>query len=82
MQSAGRLMRALFEIVIRRGWARVAERALNLANMVSRRMWAAQTPLRQFKGVPLDIIHKLERKDLPWERYYDLSSQVGACVGL
>ncbi|CAI7778033.1 unnamed protein product [Closterium sp. NIES-53] len=74
-QSAGRLMRALFEIILRRGWARLAERALNLCKMVSRRMWAAQSPLRQFKGVPLEIIAKLERKDLVWERYYDLSSQ-------
>eukprot|EP00897_Mesotaenium_endlicherianum_P008156 jgi/Mesen1/7369/ME000381S06604 len=73
--SAGRLMRALFEIVLKRGWAAVAEKALTLCKMVTRRMWSSQTPLRQFKGVPADILSKLEKKDLPWERYYDLSSQ-------
>jgi pre-mRNA-splicing helicase BRR2 len=74
-QSAGRLMRALFEIVLKRGWAQLAEKALTLCKMVSRRMWSSQTPLRQFKGIPNDILSKIEKKDLPWERYYDLSSQ-------
>ncbi|KAK4275030.1 hypothetical protein QN277_018173 [Acacia crassicarpa] len=74
-QSAGRLMRALFEIVLKRGWAQLAEKALNLCKMVSKRMWSVQTPLRQFNGIPNDILMKLEKKDLSWERYYDLSSQ-------
>jgi len=74
-QSAGRLMRALFEIVLKRGWAQLAERALNLCRMVNRRMWSVQTPLRQFKGIPNDILTKIEKKDLAWDRYYDLSAQ-------
>ncbi|CAL0326436.1 unnamed protein product [Lupinus luteus] len=74
-QSAGRLMRALFEIVLKRGWAQLAEKALNLCKMVSKRMWSVQTPIRQFNGIPSDILTKLEKKDLAWERYYDLSSQ-------
>ncbi|KAG8632236.1 DExH-box ATP-dependent RNA helicase DExH12 [Manihot esculenta] len=74
-QSAGRLMRALFEIVLKRGWAQLAEKALNLCKMVNKRMWSVQTPLRQFSGIPNEILMKLEKKDLAWERYYDLSSQ-------
>ncbi|PON73250.1 U5 small nuclear ribonucleoprotein 200 kDa helicase [Trema orientale] len=74
-QSAGRLLRALFEIVLKRGWAQVAEKALNLCKMVTKRMWSVQTPLRQFHGISNDILLKLEKKDLAWERYYDLSSQ-------
>ncbi|XP_059634391.1 DExH-box ATP-dependent RNA helicase DExH12-like [Cornus florida] len=74
-QSAGRLMRALFEIVVKRGWAQLAEKALNLCKMVNKRMWSVQTPLRQFNGIPNEILMKLEKKDLAWERYYDLSSQ-------
>ena len=74
-QSAGRLLRALFEIVLKRGWAQLAEKALNLYKMVTKRMWNAQTPLRQFNGIPNDILTKLEKKNLAWERYYDLSSQ-------
>lgn len=74
-QSAGRLMRALFEIVLKRGWAQLAEKALTLSKMVQRRMWRSQTPLRQFKSVSNDILSKIEKKNLAWERYYDLSSQ-------
>ncbi|KAJ4825150.1 DExH-box ATP-dependent RNA helicase DExH12 [Turnera subulata] len=60
-QSAGWLMRALFEIVLKRGWAQLAEKALNLSKM--------------FHGIPSEILMKLEKKDLVWERYYDLSAQ-------
>ncbi|CAA0806975.1 U5 small nuclear ribonucleoprotein helicase-putative [Striga hermonthica] len=74
-QSAGRLMRALFEIVLKRGWAQLAEKALKLCKMIGKRMWSVQTPLRQFHGIPNEILMKLEKKDLAWERYYDLSAQ-------
>lgn len=33
-----------------------------------------QTPLRQFKGIPKEMLSRLEKKDLAWERYYDLSA--------
>ncbi|KAJ6748412.1 DEXH-BOX ATP-DEPENDENT RNA HELICASE DEXH12-LIKE [Salix purpurea] len=74
-QSAGRLMRALFEIVLKRGWARLAEKALNLCKMINKRMWSVQTPLRQFHGILNKILMMLEKKDLSWERYYDLKPQ-------
>jgi len=71
-QSAGRIMRALFEIVMRRGWGHLANRSLNMCKMIDKRMWSTQSPLRQFKGIPEDIIKKIEKKDFPWERLYDL----------
>lgn len=74
-QSAGRLLRAHFEIVLKRGWPQLAEKALKLSKMVTKRMWSVQTPLRQFNGIPNEILMKLEKKDFSWERYYDLSSQ-------
>jgi len=74
-QSAGRLMRAIFEIVLRRGWAALAVKSLNVCKMIDKRMWASQTPLRQFKSIPEAILKKLERKDFPFERLYDLNSQ-------
>ena len=46
-QSAGRLMRCLFEICLKRGWAGLTDKALNLCKMVNNRMWGSQTPLRQ-----------------------------------
>ena len=46
--------------------------------MVDRRMWLSMSPLRQFKGnvaISSDLLRKLERKDFPWSRYYDLNPQ-------
>jgi pre-mRNA-splicing helicase BRR2 len=74
-QSAGRLMRCLFEVCMRRGWAALTDKALMLSKCVMRRQWGSQTPLRQFKGIPTEILSKIEKKDLAWERWYDLNSQ-------
>eukprot|EP00727_Mastigamoeba_balamuthi_P013194 m51a1_g8498 putative u5 small nuclear ribonucleoprotein 200 kda helicase-like (2194) ;mRNA; r:37531-45528 len=74
-QSAGRIVRALFEIVLRRGWAQLAERTLQLGKMVERRMWACSTPLRQFRTFPEDVARRIERQDVPFARLYDLSAQ-------
>ncbi|KAF8212106.1 Sec63-domain-containing protein [Mycena galopus ATCC 62051] len=61
-QSAGRILRAMFEICLKRGWAVPAKAALDLCKMVEKRMWGSMTPLRQFKG-----------KQFPWYRYFDLT---------
>ncbi|XP_050384241.1 DExH-box ATP-dependent RNA helicase DExH12-like [Argentina anserina] len=74
-QSAGRLVRALFEIALKQGWAQLADKTLNLCKMVNKRMWSVQMPLRQFHGITKDILVKLGKNNLAWERYYDLSSQ-------
>ena len=74
-QSAGRIMRALFEIALKQGWAQVALRTLNLGKMVSKRMWLSMSPLRQFKGIPESVVRSLEKKDISWDRYYDLNAQ-------
>lgn len=74
-QSAGRLLRALYEITLRRGWAQLCERCLNLCKMVDKRMWLSMTPLRQFNDLKLaKTIKTLEKKDFSWERLYDLTS--------
>ena len=81
-QSAGRIMRCLFEISMKRGWAELARLALDFSKMVSMRMWRSQSPLRQFKGVPDIVARKLERKDIPFERYGDLeAADLGELVG-
>ncbi len=82
-QSAGRLMRCLYEVCCRRGWANLAEKSLVLSKCVQAKMWASQTPLRQFAGVPAEILMKVERKELPWERWNDLSAlEIGELIRL
>ncbi|PLW26206.1 hypothetical protein PCASD_23670 [Puccinia coronata f. sp. avenae] len=71
-QSAGRILRALFEICLKRGWARLTHQALDLCKMVEKKMWVSMTPLRQFPSCSVDIIRRAERKDFPWYRFFDL----------
>lgn len=71
-QSAGRILRAIFEITLKKGWASVAKTALELCKMAEKRMWPTMTPLRQFPGCPKDVIQKAERIDVPWSNYFDL----------
>ena len=83
-QSAARIMRALFEISLRRGWSSLAKLCLDMSNMVSCRVWKSQSPLRQFVNVPEIVARKLERKsDIEWDRYVDLTaSDLGELVGV
>ncbi|KAI7862372.1 Sec63 Brl domain-containing protein [Spinellus fusiger] len=81
-QSAGRILRAIFEICLKRGWAQLTKKALDLCKMVEKRSWLSMSPLRQFKAMPFDIVKRLERKEFPWERYFDLNPQeLGELVG-
>lgn len=75
-QSAGRILRAIFEIALKRGWAQLADTSLKCFKMVERKMWSVSTPLRQFRGVPEDVLRKLEMKELfTWDHYYDMTPQ-------
>ena len=75
-QSAGRLFRALYEIVVRRGWASLALKCLSLCKMIDHRMWGSMIPLRQFKTIPEEVLKQLEKKDIiQWERFLDMSPQ-------
>jgi pre-mRNA-splicing helicase BRR2 len=33
------------------------------------------SPLRQFTKIPMEVIKKIEKKDFPWERFYDLGTK-------
>ena len=82
-QSAGRILRAMFEIAIKKGSAGVAKDALDLCKMAEKRMWPTMTPLRQFPECSVDIIKKAERIDVPWANYFDLDPpRMGELLGL
>jgi len=62
-QSASRILRAMFEICLKRGWSQLSRRTLDLCKMVEKRMWLSMSPLRQFKQMPMEVIKKVEKKD-------------------
>lgn len=45
-QSAGRIMRGIYEICLKRGWANVTEECLKICKMIDKRMWGCMTVLR------------------------------------
>ncbi|KAG7006014.1 pre-mRNA-splicing factor brr2 [Physcia stellaris] len=84
-QSAGRILRAIFEICLKKAWASVAKTALDLCKMAEQRMWPTMTPLRQFPRpmCPAEIITKTEKIDVPWSSYFDLDPpRMGELLGM
>ncbi|RVX72368.1 hypothetical protein B0A52_03556 [Exophiala mesophila] len=82
-QSAGRILRAIFEICLKKGWAGVAKTALDLCKMAEKRMWPTMTPLRQFPMCPREYVQKAERMEVPWSAYFDLDPpRMGELLGL
>ncbi|KAL1882717.1 hypothetical protein VTK73DRAFT_1237 [Phialemonium thermophilum] len=82
-QSAGRILRAIFEITLKKGWASVAKTALDLCKMAEKRMWPTMSPLRQFPSCPREIIQKAERIDVPFSNYFDLDPpRMGELLGM
>lgn len=84
-QSAGRILRAIFEITLQKGWASVCKTALDLCKMAEQRMWPTMSPLRQYTLESRDrhIVAKAERIDVPWSSYFDLDPpRMGQLLGL
>lgn len=81
-QSAGRLMRALFTIGLKNEWSQVAQKCLDFSKMIDKRMWAIESPLRQFyRSIPADVIRRIERKEFPWSRLFDLKAhEIGELI--
>ncbi|CAB3405618.1 unnamed protein product [Caenorhabditis bovis] len=80
-QSAGRLFRALFEIVLWRGWAGLALKVLTLCKMVTQRQWGSLNPLHQFKKIPSEVVRSIDKKNYSFDRLYDLDQhQLGDLI--
>ncbi|RCK66017.1 Pre-mRNA-splicing helicase BRR2 [Candida viswanathii] len=82
-QSAGRLLRALYEIALLQKWSSLAKTILGLCKMVQNRMWLSNSPLRQFGSlVPPPVIRTTEMSHLPWPRYFQLTAEeLGEALG-
>jgi len=62
-QNGARLLRALFELAVRRGWPTLAERVMRFALSLDHRVWHFQHPLRQLghRYCSDDMAYRLER---------------------
>jgi pre-mRNA-splicing helicase BRR2 len=72
-QSAGRLLRAIYEIALKKQWAGVTKMVLDLCKMVEKRIWLSNSPFRQFPDCHAKIIRNSESSNLPWSEYFNLT---------
>lgn len=74
-QSAGRLLRAIHQICLKKKWAQLASVTLELCKFVEKRMWSTNSPFRQFGDLASnEIIRATEASHLPFMSYFDLSA--------
>ncbi|XP_062896378.1 activating signal cointegrator 1 complex subunit 3 [Mobula hypostoma] len=71
-QNAARIVRALFEVSLRRRWPAMTYKLLNLCKIIDRRLWGWCNPLRQFSVLPGHVLSKLEEKKLTIDKMKDM----------
>ncbi len=75
-QNSGRILRGLFEIVLRKGLPVMASRLLTLCKSMEHQQWAFEHPLKQFKErLSHEIITKLEDKRVSLSRLKDMTHE-------
>jgi len=74
-QNAGRIMRGLHEITLRRGWLVMAIRILTLCKVVEHQQWEFEHPLKQFGCLSEDIVDKLDAKKTTLDRLRDMGAE-------
>lgn len=80
--SLARIMRALFEICLRRGWCEMSLLMLEYCKAVDRQIWPHQHPLRQFdKKLSSEILRKLEERGADLDRLQEMEEKdIGALI--
>ncbi|PON70319.1 Activating signal cointegrator 1 complex subunit [Trema orientale] len=80
--SLARIMRALFEICLRRGWCEMTLFMLEYCKAVDRQIWPHQHPLRQYeKDISAEVLRKLEERGADLYRLQDMQEKdIGALV--
>lgn len=74
--NAPRICRAIFEIVLRRGWSTITDKMLNMCKAFELRLWPAAHPLYQFESViSRSFVQKLERAGVGLDDLYDLDDK-------
>ncbi|KAG6687042.1 hypothetical protein I3842_11G050800 [Carya illinoinensis] len=80
--SLARIMRALFEICLGRGWCEMSLFMLEYCKAVDRQIWPHLHPLRQFdKDISSEILRKLEERGADLDRLQEMQEKdIGALI--
>ncbi|XP_016378084.1 activating signal cointegrator 1 complex subunit 3-like, partial [Sinocyclocheilus rhinocerous] len=70
--NAARIVRALFEIALRKRWPAMTYRLLNLCKVIDKRLWGWAHPLRQFSALPPSVLSRMEERNLTVDKLKDM----------
>uniref|UniRef100_A0A673AIY4 U5 small nuclear ribonucleoprotein 200 kDa helicase n=1 Tax=Sphaeramia orbicularis TaxID=375764 RepID=A0A673AIY4_9TELE len=71
-QNAARIVRALFEIALRKRWPAMTYRLLTLCKVIDKRLWGFAHPLRQFPNLSHIVLNRLEEKNLTVDKLKEM----------
>uniref|UniRef100_A0A665WR59 Activating signal cointegrator 1 complex subunit 3 n=1 Tax=Echeneis naucrates TaxID=173247 RepID=A0A665WR59_ECHNA len=71
-QNAARIIRALFEIALRKRWPAMTYRLLTLCKVIDKRLWGFSHPLRQFPNLSHVVLNRLEEKKLSLDKLKEM----------
>ncbi|KAM3614996.1 uncharacterized protein V6R79_021978 [Siganus canaliculatus] len=71
-QNAARIVRALFEIALRKRWPAMTYRLLTLCKVIDKRLWGFTHPLRQFPTLSHIVLNRLEEKKLTVDKLKEM----------
>ncbi|XP_038129491.1 activating signal cointegrator 1 complex subunit 3 [Cyprinodon tularosa] len=71
-QNAARIVRALFEIALRKRWPAMTYRLLKLCKVIDKRLWDFAHPLRQFPTLSPSVLNRLEEKRLTVDKLKEM----------
>ncbi len=68
-------MRALFDIALKKNNPILAGRFLQISQMFEHQLWYFETPLRQFKSIPFELIEKIETRDIAVDELKEMEAK-------
>ncbi|KAM9426396.1 activating signal cointegrator 1 complex subunit 3 [Pholidichthys leucotaenia] len=71
-QNAARIVRALFEIALRKRWPTMTYRLLTFCKVIDKRLWGFTHPLRQFPNLSHVVLNRLEEKKLTVDKLKEM----------
>lgn len=74
-QNSSRILRALFEVALKKGWPQLSAKLLSLCKTVEKRMWPTEHPLYQFPGtLSMEILSKLTARRCKLDMLRDMTA--------
>ncbi|XP_023223865.1 activating signal cointegrator 1 complex subunit 3-like [Centruroides sculpturatus] len=75
VQNATRIIRALFEIVLRKNFAIMSGRLLQISKSIEKQLWGFMSPLHQFTDISYELLEKIDKKHLTIDKIKEMTHQ-------